>query len=171
VRIYKPTVITFQVSGDGRTKESHPAVCHESLPQVHGPDFSALETERLAARIDELSGRLVPPVDLLDKNPKLLPETRRLGAAAELAVLTELKNGLRAGDVWVPGSRQFKDFEEYLVGRERVAELRDAQALPVAIDVDSERYLQGRLALLTRSISSPARVNCRMQKLRVSSSK
>jgi hypothetical protein len=48
-----------------------------------------------------------------------------------LAVLTELNNGLRAGDVWVPGSRQFKDFEAYLVGRERFAKLQDAQALPV----------------------------------------
>jgi hypothetical protein len=52
----------------------------------------------------------------------------------------------------VPGSRQFKDFEEYLVGRERFAELRDAQALPVAIDVDSERYLQRRLALLKEKL-------------------
>ena len=70
----------------------------------------------------------------------------------ELAVLTELKNGLRAGDVWVPGSRQFKDFEEYLLGRERFAELRDTQALPVAIEVDSERYLQRRLALLKEKL-------------------
>ena len=43
---------------------------------------------------------------------------------------------------------RLEDFEEYLVGRERFAGLREAQALPVAIDVDSERYLQGRLALL-----------------------
>ncbi len=70
----------------------------------------------------------------------------------ELAVLTELKNGLRAGDVWVPGSRQFKDFEAYLLGRERFAKLQDAQALPVAIEVDSERYLQARLALLQEKL-------------------
>src|SRR5271154_5250967 len=29
----------------------------------------------------------------------------------ELCALTELKNRLRSGDVWVSGSRQFKDFE------------------------------------------------------------
>jgi hypothetical protein len=34
------------------------------------------------------------------------------------------------------------------LARERFAELRDVQALPVAIEVDSERYLQMRLALL-----------------------
>ena len=75
----------------------------------------------------------------------------------------------------VPGSRQFKDFEAYLLGREHFAELQDTQALPVAIEVDSHRYLQARLALskrsCTKSIDSRVRVNCRMQKLRVSCSK
>jgi hypothetical protein len=46
--------------------------------------------------------------------PYVLTEAGADRAFYELAVLTELKNGLRAGDVWVPGSRQFKDFEEYL---------------------------------------------------------
>jgi hypothetical protein len=30
----------------------------------------------------------------------------------ELCAVTELKNALRSGDVWVPGSRQFKNFED-----------------------------------------------------------
>ena len=29
----------------------------------------------------------------------------------ELCVLAELKNALRSGDIWVHGSRQFRDFE------------------------------------------------------------
>lgn len=33
----------------------------------------------------------------------------------ELCVLSELKNALRSGDISVSGSRQFKDFEEYLL--------------------------------------------------------
>lgn len=33
----------------------------------------------------------------------------------ELCVMSELKNSLRAGDVWIEGSRQFKDFDEYLL--------------------------------------------------------
>jgi hypothetical protein len=36
----------------------------------------------------------------------------------EFAVMSELKNALRGGDVWVPGSRQFKDFDEYLLPRD-----------------------------------------------------
>ncbi|AHJ97512.1 transposase TnpA [Hymenobacter swuensis DY53] len=33
----------------------------------------------------------------------------------ELCTLAEFKNALRSSDMWVLGSRQFKDFEEYLV--------------------------------------------------------
>lgn len=33
----------------------------------------------------------------------------------ELAAMTELRNGLRSGDIWVKGSRQFKDFQDYLL--------------------------------------------------------
>ncbi|EWG08969.1 Tn3 family transposase [Cytobacillus firmus] len=36
----------------------------------------------------------------------------------ELAALTELKNHIRSGDIWVVGSRLHKDFEEYLVSKE-----------------------------------------------------
>ncbi len=39
----------------------------------------------------------------------------------ELCVLSELKNSLRSGDIWVQGSRQFKDFDEYLVPIEKFA--------------------------------------------------
>jgi hypothetical protein len=60
---------------------------------------------------------------------------------------------LRAGDVWLPGSPRFKDFETYLLGRACFATLQDAQALSVAIEVDSGRYLQARLALLQKKQS------------------
>jgi hypothetical protein len=33
----------------------------------------------------------------------------------ELCAVAELKNALRSGDVWVQGSRQFRDFDEYLM--------------------------------------------------------
>jgi hypothetical protein len=32
-----------------------------------------------------------------------------------LCLLSELKNSLRSGGIWVQGSRQFKDFGEYLL--------------------------------------------------------
>jgi len=39
----------------------------------------------------------------------------------EMAALAELRNALRSGDVWVPGSRQFKDFEDYLLPQAQFA--------------------------------------------------
>ena len=70
----------------------------------------------------------------------------------ELCALSELKNALRSGDVWVPGSRQFKDFEEYLLPQARFTALRNAGGLPLAIDTDGERYLRDRLALLKQKL-------------------
>jgi len=66
----------------------------------------------------------------------------------ELCALSELKNALRSGDIWVEGSRQFKNFNEYLVPAERFAVLRGAGELPLAIDSDCERYLKARLDTL-----------------------
>src|SRR5262245_23005515 len=39
----------------------------------------------------------------------------------ELCVLSELRNRLRAGDVWVVGSRRYRSFEERLISRETSA--------------------------------------------------
>jgi hypothetical protein len=47
----------------------------------------------------------------------------------ELCVLTELKNALRSGDIWVQGSRQFKDFEDYLLPPQRFAAQHAQQGL------------------------------------------
>lgn len=66
----------------------------------------------------------------------------------ELCAMAELKNALRSGDMWVPGSRQFKDFEDYLLPPTRFAAQQEAGELPLSIDTDGERYLLERLALL-----------------------
>lgn len=42
----------------------------------------------------------------------------------EICALSELKDALRSGDVWVQGSRQFKDFDEYLLPIERFEALK-----------------------------------------------
>ena len=49
------------------------------------------------------------------------------------ALLSELKNALRSGDIWVQGSRQFKDFDEYLIPAEKFATLKPAGKLPLAV--------------------------------------
>ena len=52
----------------------------------------------------------------------------------ELCALTELKNRLRSGDIWVTGSRQFKDFEAYLLEPSRFTELRAKQTRPSRVN-------------------------------------
>ena len=61
----------------------------------------------------------------------------------ELCALAELKNALRSGDIWVEGSRQFKNFNEYLVPAQKFAALKEAGELPLAVDPDCEAYLRG----------------------------
>lgn len=72
----------------------------------------------------------------------------------ELCVLTELKHALRSGDLWVQGSRQFKDFEDYLLPADRFTALHATQGLPLAITLDGEAFLQERLALLEQELAA-----------------
>jgi TnpA family transposase len=76
----------------------------------------------------------------------------------ELCVLSELKNSLRSGDIWVQGSRQFKDFEEYLVPAQRFSTQREQRELGLAVETDGDRYLEARLAVLERELATVERL-------------
>lgn len=79
-------------------------------------------------------------------------------ALLRLCILSELKNALRSGDVWVEGSRQFKDFEEYLLPAPHFAVLRDRRELGLAVETDCERFLEGRLAALDHELKAVERL-------------
>ena len=72
----------------------------------------------------------------------------------ELCVLSELKNRLRSGDVWVVGSRQFKDFDTYLLDSKRFAELRDQDRLLLDVVTDGNRYLNERCSQLEQALGT-----------------
>ena len=76
----------------------------------------------------------------------------------ELCALSELKNALRSGDVWVQGSRQFKDFDEYLVPAEKFSALKVARDLPLAVATDCDQYLYDRLLLLEQRLETVTRM-------------
>jgi TnpA family transposase len=76
----------------------------------------------------------------------------------ELCTLAELKNALRSGDIWVQGSRQFRDFEEYLLPAQKFASLRQAGALSLAVVTDCEPYLRDRLLLLEQQMETVNRL-------------
>jgi len=74
----------------------------------------------------------------------------------ELCALHELRNGLRSGDVWVAGSRQFKAFEDYLLPDDAWQELKDAGPLPLAIPTDVTAYLAQRRQGLHEQLTTVA---------------
>jgi len=76
----------------------------------------------------------------------------------ELCALSELKNALRSGDIWVQGSRQFKDFEEYLIPAEAFASLLRGGSLPLDMDTDGDRYLADRLRMLSGQMETVDRL-------------
>jgi len=52
----------------------------------------------------------------------------------ELCALAELRDRLRSGDIWVTGSRQYRDFETYLIPG---ATFKAMQKEPLPLDVDT----------------------------------
>ena len=85
-----------------------------------------------------------------------------LGAGAaerrtwEAATLLALRDRLRAGDIWVEGSRQWRAIEDQLIPPALFAAMRGAGPLPVAAPATAEAYLAERRALLERRLSEVA---------------
>ena len=71
----------------------------------------------------------------------------------EFCVLSELRDRLRAGDVWVVGSRQYRSFDERLVATDVFEDMKAAGTLPVTVDPDFDRFIADRRALLNRRLA------------------
>lgn len=76
----------------------------------------------------------------------------------EICVLSELKNALRSGDIWVQGSRQYRDFDDYLLPAEAFSELKRTKTLPIAINPDCDRYVHDRLQMLDQQLATVNRL-------------
>lgn len=89
----------------------------------------------------------------------------------EMCALAELRSGLRSGDIWVVGSRQFQDFEDYLLPDSSWQSMRSAQTIPVAITTDFTTYIEQRtlelsaqLGLVSTLMAENKLVDVRMEK-------
>jgi TnpA family transposase len=69
-------------------------------------------------------------------------------AAYELCAFSELRERLRAGDVWVAGSRRYRAFDDYLLPRPTFEALKAAGPLPLAVAPRFEDHLAERCARL-----------------------
>ena len=74
----------------------------------------------------------------------------------EAATLLALRDRLRAGDIWVEGSRQWRAVEDQLIPPALFAAMREAGPLPVAVPATAEEYLAERRALLERRLAEVA---------------
>jgi hypothetical protein len=66
----------------------------------------------------------------------------------ELCAMSEVTNSLRSGDLAVKGSRQFRDFEAYLLPKPVFEDLQQKAGLTLPIDTDFPRYFDARAAQL-----------------------
>ncbi len=76
--------------------------------------------------------------------------------AYEISVLSELRDRLRAGDVWVDGSRQYQNFDTCLMPRATFDILLAEAALPVAVSMDGAAHLDERKNELARMMAEVA---------------
>jgi len=62
----------------------------------------------------------------------------------EFCVFSELRDQLRSGDMWVPDSKQFKDFEADLIPKATWATMKQTNTIPLAINTDFKTYMDER---------------------------
>ena len=72
-------------------------------------------------------------------------------AAYELCAFSELRERLRAGDMWVQGSRRYRSFDDYLLPQPTFEALKGSGSLPLAVATRFEDHLAERRALLRGS--------------------
>lgn len=71
----------------------------------------------------------------------------------EAATLLALRDRLRADDIWVEGSRQWRAVEDQLIPRPLFAAMRAAGPLPLAVPATAGEYLAEHRALLERRLA------------------
>ena len=139
LRKYTPTLL--------RVLEFHSTKANEPL----------LQAVEIIRGMNESRKRKVPddsPVDFISKRwKKHLYEddgTTINRHYYEMAVLTELREHVRAGDVSIIGSRQYKDFEEYLFSEDTWNQTKENTRLSVSLSFDD--YVMERANSLNKRL-------------------
>uniref|UniRef100_UPI00402A7CE3 Tn3 family transposase n=1 Tax=Bacillus sp. DX2.2 TaxID=3073452 RepID=UPI00402A7CE3 len=72
----------------------------------------------------------------------------------EFSVFSELLNSLRSGDMWVQGSKQYKDFEDYLLPVHTWDKMKLTKQIPLEFTENVDEYLQNRFEQLDKELSA-----------------
>lgn len=130
----------------------------ETLSLVAAPSArSLLKAVELLKELNENKTRNIPenaPISFIRKRWKgLIFKADGLDRRYyELCVLSELKNSLRSGDIWVCGSRQFKNFNEYLLPIDKYDSLKQTDKLSLGVTTNCDQYLKDRIMLLKQQL-------------------
>ena len=65
-------------------------------------------------------------------------------------MLNKLKGALRSGDIWVKGSRRYRNFDDYLIPSDDFEKSHLNNQLPLAIPTDCNEYIESRIPLDSR---------------------
>lgn len=114
---------------------------------------SLIEALNIINDLNEYGKRRVPehaPVDFISSrwNKYLFEQDGSLNRHYyEMATLTELKNRIRSGDIAVDGSRNYRNFDEYVISIKEW-ELKQDISLKLAVSSSFDDYLQERMEAL-----------------------
>ena len=72
----------------------------------------------------------------------------------ELCAMEELRQRLRAGDVWVVGSRRYRSHEDDLLSKASFTELRVSGEIRLGIEADAQAFLGRRRQLLDANLTA-----------------
>jgi hypothetical protein len=131
------------------------AFTFESVP-ASASLMRGIEVLREANRMDRLTLPESAPTGFVRQRwaPYVLPGGAIDRRYYELCVLSELRDRLRAGEVWVTGSQRYRSFEERLISKETMQELQQTGILPVAVEADFERFIESRRTLLDERLTA-----------------
>jgi TnpA family transposase len=133
------------------------ALCFRGLPAAAGT-VRAVETLRAVYRNDNKEWPASLPVAFLRsgwRNAVLTGENANR-RTWEVATLLALRDRLRAGDIWVEGSRQWRAIEDQLIKPALFQSMRESGPLPVAVPETARIWLDERCDLLTRRLTEVA---------------
>ena len=115
-----------------------------------------LESIEIIKFVNEIGKRKVPdnsPVDFISKRLKnhVFENDGSINRHYyEMAVLTELRDRVKAGDISISGSKQYKDFEDYLLSKNEWINSKENNKLSVSLSFDE--YIQDRLNSLNERL-------------------
>ncbi len=151
-------------------REFAPAFLAAFVFRSNGPADRLLAAVDVVRELNATRRRKLPddaPMDFVPARwrPYVLPEGSERRRYDELCVLMELRAALRAGDVWLAGSRRYANPETYLIPSERWSELRAEVARQTASPSDgavrlaaAEVELKERLGMLDERLAAGAGV-------------